>query len=99
AARAEGRGGEDGERLDGELPRVAEQEAVGWRAPCLLREDSREERADHPAEAVRGGDVEGIVEARPRARYDREGARHRRERPDQERGLRSHETGRGRDRD
>ena len=96
---APGDGGEAGDELDEELPRVAEEEPVGGRAPGGLGEDTGQQRADEPAEAVRGDDVEGVVEAGPGAPDDREVGRERRDRAEREGGGGGDEAGRRSDRD
>ena len=60
AAVDDGRG--DGDGLDAELPRIAEQQAVGDAVERLLREHAGQQRADRAAQAVRGDDVERVVE-------------------------------------
>src|SRR5687768_1811152 len=52
-------GRDERNRLNADLPHVAEQRAGGGdAAPGLLREHAGEQRADHAADAVRGDDVE-----------------------------------------
>ena len=85
--------------LDAELPRVAEERAVGHAVERLLREHAGQQRADRPADAVRGHDVERVIEPRARAPDQREVARNRRDRAERERAHRADEPGRGRDRD
>ena len=48
--------------LDHELIRVAEERAVGDAVQALLREHAGQQRADRAADAVRGDDVERVVE-------------------------------------
>ena len=68
----------DGRGLDAELRRVAEEQAVGDAVQRLLREDAGQQRADGAADAVRGDDVERVVERGPGAPQQAEVARERR---------------------
>ena len=64
--------GENGGRLNPELPRIAEEQSVGHAVERLLREDARQQRADRAAETVRGDDVERVVEIGSGAPQQRE---------------------------
>ena len=57
-------------RLDAELRRIAEEQAVDASVPRLLGQHTGQQRADHPADAVRGDHVERVVKPRAGAPHE-----------------------------
>src|SRR5258706_16022485 len=90
--------GEDSDRLDPELLRVAEGQSV---FPGRVHRDGGEDaggkRAPHAADAVDAEDVEGVVHLEPPGQLDPDVAERAGSETDEDRGRDVHEAGRWRD--
>ena len=85
-------GAENGRALKEDLAGIAEQRAVERAVQRLLGEHAGEQRAHRAAEAVRGHDIERVVQRRLRAQQDAEVARNRRDGAERERTERADVT-------